>query len=47
LPELAAPQGQLTAQSAPDAEDPVPEVPASITPPGSLNGSAPSSGEDG
>jgi len=47
LPEIAAPHGQLTAPSAPDAEDPVREVPASITPPGSLNGSAPTSGEDG
>jgi regulator of protease activity HflC (stomatin/prohibitin superfamily) len=50
LPEIAAQQGQLTAQPAPDAEvatDPVPAAPASITPPGSLNGSAPSSGEDG
>jgi len=47
LPEIAAPHGQLTAPSTPDTEDPVREVPASITPPGSLNGSAPTSGEDG
>jgi regulator of protease activity HflC (stomatin/prohibitin superfamily) len=42
-PEIAAQQAQPTAQP---AADPAPPLPASLTPPGSLNGSAPTSGED-
>ncbi len=55
--EIAAQQAEIEAQQAESmaplamrtelATDPEQAVPASITPPGSLNGSAPSSGEDG
>ncbi len=43
LPQIAAQQEQPTAQP---ATEPAPSAPASLTPPGSLNGSGPSSGED-
>jgi hypothetical protein len=55
--EIAAKQAEIEAQQAESmappamrtevATDPAQAVPASITPPGSVNGSAPSSGEDG
>jgi regulator of protease activity HflC (stomatin/prohibitin superfamily) len=41
--EIAGQQAQPTVQP---ATDPVPPLPASLTPPGSLNGSGPTSGED-
>jgi regulator of protease activity HflC (stomatin/prohibitin superfamily) len=50
IPRQPGPQ-QIAAQpeepTAQPAADPAPPVPASLTPPGSLNGSGPSSGEDG
>jgi hypothetical protein len=55
--ELAAQQAEIEAQEAEStalptmrtepATDPEQALPASVTPPGSPNGSAPSSGEDG